>query len=120
MANRWISQNNFITGTNIHQPQSRFTIPKMNGLSIKNRPNPPEKYGFPPAPHVSRSIVQKGLHQGILPRHRNGQNRARLFAFGAAMLNYCRGRPSRIPIPETAGIAAALVFAVLLGIRLDV
>jgi hypothetical protein len=43
MANRWISQNNFITSTNIHQLQSDFTIPKIERVVNKKT-----AHGFSP------------------------------------------------------------------------
>jgi len=35
MANRWISQNNFTTSTNIQQPQRDFNIPKNDRVVNK-------------------------------------------------------------------------------------
>jgi hypothetical protein len=53
MANRWISQNNFITSTNMRQLQSNFTIPKNEQVVNKKTGQLPRKiWDFPAAPYV--------------------------------------------------------------------
>jgi hypothetical protein len=99
MANRWISQNNFITSTNIYQPQSDFTIPKIERVVNKKTGQIPLKIlDFNPAPYVVLRFIghpyRRVLRQAVFTP-RAGPERAKprtaFRLLGVAMLNYFRG-----------------------------
>jgi hypothetical protein len=91
MANRWISQNNFITSTNIRQLQSDFTIPKIERVVNKKTGRIPLKIlDFDPTPYVVLRFIghpyRRALRQAVSPSPApawNGKNRALFFAFWA-------------------------------------
>jgi hypothetical protein len=95
MANRWISQNNFITSTNIYQPQSDFTIPKIERVVNKKTGRIPLIIlDFNPAPYIVLRFIghlySRVLRQAVFTP-RAGPERAKprtaFRLLGVAMLN---------------------------------
>jgi hypothetical protein len=99
MANRWISQNIFITSTNVQQLQAGFTIPKNERVVNKKTGRIPLKiWDFPSTLYVVLQpighLYRRALSQVIStprPCPEQAKPREAFRLSGVAMINYFRG-----------------------------